>query len=741
MHKVEVAPGICWVEAAEAGLRILCGCPADAIKHLMRRGLVRSEQRDGVTCETGPNAILLSDVAVQRERFCNLTEFPVLHMLYRQGMMLPGHPNNTGARPLLLGLEDQIAAQMQYLHRGNYGLVSVEELMAAGVPEAAAREQMRVKLKFAFGRIREPHELVAGLAVGEEPVEIRGGVRVHRIALNQFLFTHAQQQIQVDLNLPEGQDYPPPYELPYQQVHREYFSVVHCGEGDGWDPQRPCMSSLVTFQGRIYLIDTGPNIRYTLQALGISVGELDGIFQTHAHDDHFNGLPLLMRTDHRLRYFATPAVRTCVMRKLEALTSLSLGRFEQYFEVHDLRPERWNDIDGLEVKPVVSPHPVETTVLFFRALWNRGYRTYAHLADLPSFEGLRRMATNDPGAPGIPPEACERVLRAYRTPVDLKKIDVGGGMIHGNFEDFRDDPSPRIVLSHTAGPLTNAAKEVGSTAAFGAADALIGTERDYSEGVALRYLRAFHPEVPEHEVRLLLNCPMASVGPGTIIVRRGVANPQIHLTLSGLIEFVVPQLGLQQVLGAGSLAGELSGVLGTPARGTYRTLSAVRSLQIPSHLYRAFLRRNGILESTRRFIGLRRFLQETWLFGERLSCPVKSRIALALRPLALDSGAGWEPIRDPGLLLLSEGQVELHASGQPFERVGPGEFCGEERFSSEGGRGYEVVATTPSRGYLVPEMVLRDIPIVQWKLLETMERRARRAALDARHAMLPAGAG
>ena len=29
-------------------------------------------------------------------------EFPVLQMLYRQGMLLPNHPNNTGVKPLLI---------------------------------------------------------------------------------------------------------------------------------------------------------------------------------------------------------------------------------------------------------------------------------------------------------------------------------------------------------------------------------------------------------------------------------------------------------------------------------------------------------------------------------------------------------------------------------------------------------------------------------------------------------------
>ena len=38
----------------------------------------------------------------------------------------------------------------------------------------------------------------------------------------------------------------------------------------------------------------------------------------------------------------------------------------------------------------ISPHPMETTVLFFRTQWGGGYKTYAHLADIASFDVMDR---------------------------------------------------------------------------------------------------------------------------------------------------------------------------------------------------------------------------------------------------------------------------------------------------------------------------------------------------------------
>jgi hemerythrin len=117
MEKRKVANGVFWVEIPESDLRILCGCPADAVKLLMKKGLITPATKGGVISETGPNGILLSDTPIQKGSFANLSEFPFLQMLYRQGMILPGHPNNTGQKPLLIGIEDQVRAQSGYIFR------------------------------------------------------------------------------------------------------------------------------------------------------------------------------------------------------------------------------------------------------------------------------------------------------------------------------------------------------------------------------------------------------------------------------------------------------------------------------------------------------------------------------------------------------------------------------------------------------------------------------------------------
>ncbi len=195
IRKIEVIKGVYWVEIPDASLYILCGCPADSVKHLMQRGLILPTEQDGVIFENGPNVILLSDVMLQNGHFSNMAEFPVLQMLYRQGMILPNHPNNTGQIPLIIGSAEMIRAQMRYIYRGNYGLISEEELLAAGASAETARQLMRMKLRFAFGSIRETEEFLDSHILEDEVLEIRDGAFLRRKGLNIFGYIRNSQLV------------------------------------------------------------------------------------------------------------------------------------------------------------------------------------------------------------------------------------------------------------------------------------------------------------------------------------------------------------------------------------------------------------------------------------------------------------------------------------------------------------------------------------------------------------------
>jgi len=721
--KSKLANGVFWLDFPNADLRILCGCPADAVKHMMKRGVIFANEASPVFHESGPNAILLSDLAVQKGSFANLAEFPVLQMLYRQGMILPNHPGNTGVKPLLMGHPDQLSAQIQYIHRGNYGLLTEQEIIDAGASPEQAKEYMRLKLKFAFGRIADSQELLDSLVIESDRTPIRNGVSVRRLAVNVFEFSYEDETVVVDLNLPNNEQYMPSYRLGRYQVGREYFSIIHSGEGDGWDIERPSMASLIVFHGKVYLIDVGPNIETTLHALGIDISEVEGIFMTHCHDDHFAGLPSLIRSDHRIKFYATKLVQHATIKKLSALMSLDESRFEHFFDRRDLEPDTWNNIEGLEVRPVVSPHPMETSILFFRTQWDSGYKSYAHLADIASFNVMEGMVTDDNDAPGITREYFEEVKQAYLTPSDIKKVDNGGGLIHGQAEDFITDQSSKVIFAHTARPLNENERQIGSGAPFGTEDVLIPSNHDYLFGRAYGFLHSFFPDLPQDQFRLLLNHEVVQFNPEAIIIRDGEAITHTYFILTGSVEMLDTKTNTAHRMSAGSFIGDMHGLYDVKSTETYRGISFVKALKLPIGMYKEFVKRNDSFSAIAMLAEKRELLQKSWLFGGSISDGIKNALAASMHvEKNMDLLKDYSNIKDY-IGLVKEGTVTLKLGDDVFQTLSAGDTLFEDHAVYGMESIFSVEFTEHMAIALIPIASLTEIPVVQRKLLENLSRK------------------
>ena len=722
IRKIAVSTGIYWVEIAEADVRLLCGCPVDAVKHLAKKGFIASAERDGIEYETGPNAILLSDLAIQSGRVCNYAEFPALQMLYMQGLIVPGHPNNQGTLPMLIGSRRQVDAQMAYIFRGNYGLESARELLEAGVPALLAEELMRMKRAFAFGRIRQTDELLQPVYVEESPTPIGGGVTVSRSGLNLFRIAYRGEHVDVDLTLAPGEAYECSYRLESHLLRRDYFSVVHSGDGDGWDINRPAMSSIVLFQGRVYLIDAGPNIQASLDALGIGVNEIEGVFQTHCHDDHFAGLTQLMCSDRRIKYFAVPMVRATVAKKLAAMLGETEFEFGDFFEVRDLELDEWNEIDGLEVKPILSPHPVETTCFRFRVFWENGYRTYAHLADIASFEVLQGMVSADDAPDGISAERLAQTRRDYAEPANVKKIDIGGGLIHGAAADFLGDASDRLVLAHTHRLLTGQERAIGSGAPFGTVDVLIEGATDQLRRNAFDYLREYFPTVQMHWIRHLMNNQIVTFNPEALLIKEGQAASDAFLILSGSAEMLSATGHGGYVLFGGSMLGEISALLGTSAEEAYRAISFVQALRVPRDIYRDFVTRNSLYRGIVQSRQESDFLRRSPLFAEGVSGFTLNRLVQASKVKTFDEGSECEP-PESMLLLIHSGSALLEKPDGSAELLAAGSHIGLGPIGATAHRGSRIRFREHTKTYALPLELAGSLPVVRWKLIETYRRR------------------
>lgn len=730
MDCTRIAPGMYYVDTGEAGLRILCGCPENAIKHAFKAGAVRKAFKDGQAYEIGPNAIILSELPVQRGRFANVAEFPVLHMLYRQGMIIPGHPGNTGEKPLLVGLPDQIRAQADYIYQGNYGITESEEL-APGDPELADY-LLRIKRWFAFGRFKPSSEILELRELDGHVVELRRGVFLRRLGVNRYELIYKGETAQVDLNLGPGELYACPYELKADQAIRDGFSVVHLGEGDGWDPERPCMSSIVMGGGYAYLVDAGPHVDASLEAVGLAPACLRGVFLTHTHDDHFVGLTSLMRSERRLELLAVGPVLRAAQKKLEALSDLGSAAFGRLFELKELRAGVWNEVEGLLVRPDYSPHPIETTVLRFKpALPGAEAYEYAHYADLSSFAVLDSMSAATDGAggssamgrpAGLTPAEASAAKALYLEPARLKKLDVGGGQIHGSAADFLDDASVELLWSHGIKPKRAAELGRGRVAGFGERTSYLPLPDGWVRRRASEALRAFFPSVPADGLEALLDSPVVSLQSGEALCRRGEAIRAVYLSVSGRLERPDSPGGKYRSLRPGALVNALDCARGAASSLSFDAAEATELYAVPATAFVAFVARFGLALDLERINAVAHRLAANPIFQELEFLPGFIALCRAAAELRLAPGQALDA--EGGYAVVASGRLAVFGGAElvEFETVGGG-FGEEGLWESEGPRRFRARAMEETVIQLLPAAALEDKPLVLWRLREAYQRR------------------
>ncbi|HTH13131.1 MAG TPA: MBL fold metallo-hydrolase [Spirochaetia bacterium] len=125
-------------------------------------------------------------------------------------------------------------------------------------------------------------------------------------------------------------------------------------------------SVLLETDGHHWLIDAGPDFR--IQALEARLGDLDGVFLTHAHADHILGLDDLRPLSWKKTVPVWADART---------TSHVRAAFPYFFEEGDgktsrprldfreIRPDVPIEVPGLRVRPVPVHHG-DATILGFR---------------------------------------------------------------------------------------------------------------------------------------------------------------------------------------------------------------------------------------------------------------------------------------------------------------------------------------------------------------------------------------
>ncbi|MDQ6969087.1 MAG: cyclic nucleotide-binding domain-containing protein, partial [Mariprofundus sp.] len=154
---------------------------------------------------------------------------------------------------------------------------------------------------------------------------------------------------------------------------------------------------------------------------------------------------------------------------------------------------------------------------------------------------------------------------------------------------------------------------------------------------------------------------------------------------------------------------------------TYRSEGFVEVLSIPSKLYADFVQVNNLYNDIER-------LGESWQFLENLPLLNEAISHLTLNKLVKHIVLGDYPAKhrfdahDNCLYLIKSGKVELRTETR-FETIEAGDFFGELCMFGDDQCAPVIQTSEASEVYRLPIDLLKNIPILNWKLFERHQKR------------------
>ncbi|MCE3241483.1 MAG: fold metallo-hydrolase [Deltaproteobacteria bacterium] len=160
--------------------------------------------------------------------------------------------------------------------------------------------------------------------------------------------------------------------------------ILGCGDAFG-SGGRNQSAYLIEAPDRLFLLDCGATSLLALKKLGFNSGQLDAIFLSHLHGDHFGGLPfffiefLYEKSREKPLHVAGPAGTE---EKARAVFDLMYGKGTKAGDLastcfHVLEPEKTSTIQGIEVFPFRVPHQVNEISLALKVSYNGKHVLYS----------------------------------------------------------------------------------------------------------------------------------------------------------------------------------------------------------------------------------------------------------------------------------------------------------------------------------------------------------------------------
>lgn len=403
---------------------VLFGVPSDVLKRINSLGL-------GI-----PTVLVEPDIRNINGISQFAPEFPLYYFLFVGG--------NLFKKRFIILMKDEQSKQEEIKILSQMLIGSdIQHMTKNGVEEETAK-QLRAEMDFmalknSDGSIIRIEELIQFITPDDDKgyfIEENGvRLRINRKGDNRFEIIEDDTnktvfQLEKELELP----IPITYQLSKSYIPPA-FGLINLGSRSGFDPDGYTTTMIVSINGVMGLLDGSAYVLQQLSHFGLSFEDIKYIFITHTHDDHCNLSPIAVHTMRRIPVITTRDIyESAVSKTISNLENITEDDFKRQFPL-------------IEVKAGYDKQ--EAPIILY------GAKIYAHrtIHSIPCIgftiyiKNKSLFFSGDTLSPKKIKEFYSKgVISENRAKYLISKlnhnytralIDGGGGLIHGNPDEFK----------------------------------------------------------------------------------------------------------------------------------------------------------------------------------------------------------------------------------------------------------------------------------------------------------------
>ncbi len=234
-------------------------------------------------------------------------------------------------------------------------------------------------------------------------------------------------------------------------MKKPFMGVSFLGVGSGFSPKRRNSCLIAWSEGKGIMVDSVSGQSQILAEYGLCENDVSCIFLTHVHSDHDVGLLERILSERKTQIISTRIIFESFLRKLEAVSGMSCGFFEQFIDFIEVEAQKPKLLPGFKSTYFTfdySFHSIPTGRFRLAYIDPEGKETVvSHSGDTKFNAELVGELYNQ----GKLSKKRRDDIMGFIWEADLIVHDVGGGSLHtklSELDGLKKSVMKKMVLVH-----------------------------------------------------------------------------------------------------------------------------------------------------------------------------------------------------------------------------------------------------------------------------------------------------